>query len=469
MKSLEWRQGAQLCVAVLGMVVGSIGWANADVRPEMTAIRVPDGFIKVDGRDDDWRRLGTSFEQNRVHAEGEAHYDFVRPFLGLEKGPGDISLDACAAVDAKNLYILADVHDDLLFNQAEYLEPWVGDDFEVFLDANDPAKRFNATLNENNIQFLFVPAHINLAFTPGFALRAETYPGLQFATRLRPFGYTIEIAIPKALLPNWKAHPDLDGVGFDLQLADVDTTVVADHDPSGKAELFLLQPDAHFKTAEKLGLLHLPSVAVTPGEAAPPAPMLTDRQLIEALRNPALPDGELAQQVLDSIDGKRAARIAAAAVAQAGPLTRKAGCLLLAKRPELPVDPKLLQAILADPNWDKAPLPETVSYAMVALALRHQMQPAAIYANFANAADIPTRLTFLWCLGENGDRSIVPALIETYKNTNGNVQRTAALSLAQLGDSTGVPTLQATIAGQPKDIFSVKAARLIRLLAAGEK
>ena len=122
-------------------------------------------------------------------------------FLRLENGEWD-GADDCSYVarfahDSKYLYIAGIVRDQLWFNAGGPDNPWVGDDLEVYIDSNPVDKQFQKDLNENDVQFIFIPDHISQNGNGVFIWRADRYPGVMAASRLTPLGYTLEIAIPK--------------------------------------------------------------------------------------------------------------------------------------------------------------------------------------------------------------------------------------------------------------------------------
>ena len=211
---LPGRCGIAFCL--LALVTGA-AHAGAAPRPETRALTVAEGAIAIDGRDDDWRALGQPLDTVRSAASDARHVTFAFTDRGVYSGSEDISLTSWLAADKTNLYVLAEVHDQLLINDAGADDCFAGDDFEVFIDANPPAARFGEKYNENVRQLIFVPGLVNPRFPNTFVWKAEQNPGVTAASRLRPWGYSIEIKIPKALFPNWAANPDMDSIGFDIE------------------------------------------------------------------------------------------------------------------------------------------------------------------------------------------------------------------------------------------------------------
>ena len=188
--------------------------ARAD-RPTMSALRVPDGAIKIDGHLDDWPAAsgGAPYQASANSADHVLH---TRPENGPWSGPADLSATVRAAHDAKFLYLAVQVKDQLWFNAGGSEFPWAGDAVEVYLDANPIASQFQKGTNLNFAQFIFVPDHIYEAGDGIFIWRADKFPGVVAASRLTPVGYTMEVAIPKSVVPNWAANPDLASIGFGL-------------------------------------------------------------------------------------------------------------------------------------------------------------------------------------------------------------------------------------------------------------
>lgn len=92
--------------------------AQAAPRPEASALKVADGAVAVDGRDSDWRIYGAALEQGRKSVLSATSLTFTYPDRCTYSGPDDIGFTAWLAMDSANLYVLADVRDQLLINDA---------------------------------------------------------------------------------------------------------------------------------------------------------------------------------------------------------------------------------------------------------------------------------------------------------------------------------------------------------------
>ena len=425
MGSISGTAGGRLAGVCILLLSGLTAAAAAD-RPTCHAFRVPENAIKIDGQSDDWVAFLGDLDAAATSANDVAHTTFHFDERGSFTGPKDLSLKAWCAIDAENLYVFAEVHDQILINDAGPANAFSGDDFEVFIDANDPAARFAAKTNENVRQLIFVPAFVNPCFKQTFIWHSEQCPGVVAASRLRPWGYTIEIKIPKALFPHWQAHPDLDSIGFDLCANDADASGVDLYHAALKDAMFLLSPAAHFQSPAKLGVL---SFAGKPAKAPTKV---------------AVPVESEAEQLLGSIATPDVARIAAA-LASREEAVRKAACEILAKRPELnvPMD-ALLQMVTLDAGSGSGQpgAPDLLTYALIALAERHQLPVARLFGTYARVGDPALRLTFIWCCGIQGDKSMVPELAKLLYDGSVRIRMMAAIALAALGDRAALPALQ---------------------------
>lgn len=210
----------------------------------------------------------------------------------------------------------------------------------------------------------------------------------------------------------------------------------------------------HPGAPEKLGTLDFqpaPPLAPTLPETAKPTPSAVQAALSSAKADPVL----LAQQVLDCMGDDQAAELAAAALAHPSPAVRKAGLYLLAKRPALSAPVAALTAFLARPSKESIYATyddhDLRTYALMALALRHQLPVTqdgfGFYTRLASAQSL--ELTYLWCLGANGDRAAVPYLCKLLYDSNLRVRIKAAMALGALGDPAAVPALEEMAANDP--------------------
>ncbi len=426
---------------------------GTEARPVMRALRVRDGAIVVDGRFDDWPACAFAAPYERVaDSLACAQGPLIQAGHGAWLGSDDLSAHVRAAVDSTTLYVSATVRDQLLFNEGNADAPWVGDEFEIFLDANPPAQRFQPGTNENFAQFIFVPEHLWQHTTGTFIWRSAKYPGVVAASRITPLGYTIEVAIPKDVVPYWKAHHELDSIGFDVQIGDIDSPGLIGHDAGPKINMELLQPYPHFNSAAQLSTLQFD-------------PALTTSTPRKARPDHTLPGYEAAQKLLDHFDAPGIERQANAALKHAD-LARKAALFILSKREELPADTQAIAAILRAPE-DKSRGGFTLDarvYALMALAERRQLPAAEALTRYGASDDLVLQQTALWAIGLNGDRSVAPALAKLFPTTTGLTQEIAAISLARLGDKTSVPLLKTIAQRDRGQSFGILSQQLLSAL-----
>lgn len=407
--------------------------ATQSARPSMQAYRVADGAIKVDGRLDEWPTMPIEKGYARVAIARERDTLKFPLMRGALMGPADFSVYPEAAVDDQYLYISANITDQIMMHAGTAETAWDGDDFEVYVDASPADKRFAEGINTNSKQFIFVPENIMDGVEGTFIWHAKDNPGVKAASRLTPMGYTIEVAIPKALFPNWKADTNLDAVGFEIQCGDLDTPGPLGHDAGPKTQIFVMQPAQHFMSSAKLGLLKIDE-QVTPVHNEPRMYKLTA-------------DYAEAQKILDRwsapVNLGGVAPNWSALLDPANPLTRKAVAFVLERNPMMD-DPAKLIAIL-----DEKPVEgieqitqEARPYAMIALAERKQLPAQKTFDLFAKSDDLILAQTAIWCLGKNGDKSIAPKLAEIYPGAKDLTKEYIAMSLAELGDATGAATLR---------------------------
>ncbi|HEY8666676.1 MAG TPA: HEAT repeat domain-containing protein [Tepidisphaeraceae bacterium] len=416
----------------------------AFVRPETSAIRVPDGAIHVDNLlDDEWAAAGDALNSCAFVVDAKKSWAYPDPERGKHEGPEDAGVTLHFAHDSKNLYIRADVHDNFLVNNADEKLPNNGDDLELFLDANPADARFGDKNNENVHQIMFVPGGVNPLWEKAFIWQREKNPGVEAASRLRPWGYTMQIKVPKELLPNWKEHPDLDAIGFEGLIGDADAPGVDCHHPALKGALFFGTPARHFLAPAQFMLLKLPKEPIKWGEVRREPKPKAD-EFIESLKKldwfvPEM----LAQTALDLIDDPRAAEVAAAMIRVNDPAMCKAGAQILAVRPALkaPID-ELIE--LATPTAkERAHSREITGYAMMALAERQKLPAEKFFDLYGKNDDPQLRLTYLWCCGVNRDAAIVPRLLEILrKDPSTRARMMAALALGEIGGQDTLQELQ---------------------------
>jgi hypothetical protein len=270
--------------AVLALASSAV--AQEPARPSADAVRLPDGVIRIDARGDEWE----AFVIEPLVSDAKTGWGAQYPERGDRTGDDDCSFSLKLAHDSKHLYVLAHVHDEFLVNTSDAKDPYYGDDFELFIDANPKDKRFAAARNENCLQFVFVPARVNPNWPEVFVWQTEKFPGLKAASRLVPGGYVIEVAVPKALFPHWKENANLDAIGFDAIVEEADSPGVDAAHPSIEGVMWMMRQGNHFMTSEGLGEVRL-------GQE------IADAQAVQAEEEVASPE----QKLLDALGTPEAA------------------------------------------------------------------------------------------------------------------------------------------------------------------
>jgi hypothetical protein len=441
-----------MCLALILSVAaaayaGPDGSAEATTQPakrlEVTAFRVPDGTITIDGRDDDWSRAGDALARCKILAEGNALWGYAIPDRGEYRGPDDCSAVVQLAHDSNNFYVLADVHDQFLINTSDENHPWFGDDFELFIDANPPDARFADKPNENVRQLVFVPAYVNPKWTKTFIWDAKRNPGVEAASRLRPWGYTIEIKIPKALFPAWKANPDMASIGFDGMCGDADSPGVDFAHPAVKGNLFFLTVDMHHKNPKALSLAKLEKDPVTL------KPKVTVRPL------PEEPWSD--QGLLDYLGNNDTGRLALTVLTDDTLASAKAPLFIFSHCPDLKIPAGSLQKFskVAEVGQEEANHPgyrEIAEYAMMAMAVRGKLPAKDLFKLYGRCEDKELRLTYLWSCGVNKDAAIVPDLLTILDDKNIRMRMMAIWALGEIGDKSVVEELN-KIAEKDKESY----------------
>ncbi len=413
---------------ILGIGLASTMARAAEPRPQAHAVRVPAGSFSIDGRSEDWQRIGGRVSQHALKAAGEKHVGFAYPERGAYQGAADTSLMLWTAVDEEALYLLADVRDQLLINDVADDAVFQGDDFEIFLDTRSLDARYTKRPNDPNVrQLVFIPAFINPRFSQVYLWKAEQYPGVVAASRLRPWGYTIEVKIPRSVFPYWREHPELSSVGFEVCINDADASGVDLYHAAIKHALFAFRPWAHFLSPEKLGELTFASEPIALGEA--PAPVA---------ETPA-------QRLLDNLADLKSAGLVNEALGAKDREVRKAALMALAKLPTLPVSIDTVRTLIrppADRSYGRIADPDLLTYALVILAQRKQLPVKDYFGYYLRVIDPGIRLTYLWCAGINGDRTIRADIEKLLLDGNIRVRNMAAIALGMLGDPQSLPALR---------------------------
>jgi len=455
-------------------------------RVILTAIRVPDGLITIGERGNEWWWSELDWEDRARcrHEPGAEMWALSDESRGWYFGKDDCSVTLHFAHDTDYLYIRAEVRDQVLFNTADPETPNLGDDIELFIDANGPDKRFAETNNENVRQIMLVAGDINPAWRePHIWQSDKTAEKPRAASRLTPHGYTMEIAIPKASFPHWKENPDMDSIGFDGFLVDADAPGVDIHHPALKGAHCFCTYAQHFLKPAHLSLLVLEKEPVSiphshwralPGptwESGPSTKFIPGADLAHSHTSPLPPSpgAEVwAQKVLDLIDDPQADLIAADAIKSRSHLIAKAGMLVLARRPNLPLPEAMMEetkrlAARKDPEAVAA-----VLYAMEALAVRKQFPVADMFAITKPSTDPAVWLTFMYYSGLNGDKAATPILLNILKNDpNFRLRMMAALALGMLQDPTALDALQEATSDKDGDV-RLQAADAIKKIEAAK-
>ena len=117
----------------IALLLPLAAYASADepARPQVTALRLPDNSITVDGLDADWQAAGEALNRCTAASADRKMFGSPNPDRGEWTGPDDCSLTVRLAHDSQNLYVLGDVRDQFLTNTSSVAMPFFGDDFEV--------------------------------------------------------------------------------------------------------------------------------------------------------------------------------------------------------------------------------------------------------------------------------------------------------------------------------------------------
>ena len=173
--------------------------------------------------------------------------------------PNDLSADYRIMWDKDNLYLFADVTDDVLKNDAD--EAWENDAVEVFIDADNSK---NKSYGSNDYQYVFVWDKTSPKIKE---VKHDHTNGVQFAFSTTDTGYRAEIRFPWSTLG---ATPHVGSkIGLDVH--------VVDNDKGGKRDRKLIWHDKKdnawqnpqmFANAELAGLVGWWKLDETDGNAA---------------------------------------------------------------------------------------------------------------------------------------------------------------------------------------------------------
>jgi len=450
---MAWTSARSLLLLVAGLLLAMMRPA-VGARKEVAAVRVPDGAITVDGQFTEWPGI-VGLEKYRLAADTEKNLYFTNTDRGVYGGPADCSMEAWLAADAQMIYLFANVHDQSLFNDTRPDNPFEGDDFEVFIDANPPEARFAPAKNDNVKQFIFVPRYINPQMPLGFIWQREQFPGLLMNSRLTSWGYQIEIGIPKALFPAWKAHPEgADSFGFDAQAVDADSPGQDGPHTSLKYACILLSSGVHFQNSVDYSNVKIDAQPATLAVMPAASQRLVDIDALLA-QLPTVREADiplLAQGMLDYMGDARIAQVIPLALESKSPVLRKTALFILAKRPEVPAPVDKLLAIATPPKdltYGQVDGHDILCYTLVALAQRHQLPVDGWFGFYPRLAAPQVVLTYCWALGVNGDRHATPLLAKLLYDSNLRIRIKAAMALGELKDPAALPALDEMAANDP--------------------
>lgn len=407
---------------------------------------LPDKAITIDGNEDDWLRYGEDFQAVRMAPDLSKNLLYALADEGEYAGPADFFFEAWAAVDSDNLYLLAHVYDQSLFHDALRDEIYQGDDLEIFIDANSEKNLFAENRNENCRQIVLLADYLSNTQRGANAIWSDLpAAGIVLSSKIRPFGYVMEVKIPKAIFPNWKANPKQDAIGFDMTVNDADAPGIDTHHGPMKYVGYLLNPGMHFRSNSDLSWLIASPERAVRGKTPKSPKKIAEEKLVSAINKATEVNAEaLAAQMLEYISSPRAGEFASAAIMSKFPVLRNAGLFIYSKRPELPAP---TETIILSLN---KPLPEgilfdlaAVNYALVVLAQRKALPVSDDFNNrFGNSFATTVRLTYAWCLGVNGDKKALPWMIKQMADPNMRIRVKLARSFGILGDPAALPVLQ---------------------------
>ncbi len=141
-------------------------------------------------------------------------------------GTNDLSARAAVQYDDDNLYIAVRVRDNKVMNLArnEPIYIYEGDCIELFLDGRGPADQGSPTYTEGVYHIKFAPS-MDPALPPFHHVskpkRGMDIPGMAYASKLLPDGYTYIVKIPRAAFPEFEFKPGA-VMGFAMHLGDQD-------------------------------------------------------------------------------------------------------------------------------------------------------------------------------------------------------------------------------------------------------
>ena len=194
---------------------------------QSTVVDYASGPVAVDGDLSDWgpvEQFPMRIGREQQLLKGVPYTQTYVPRIDW-KGTADLSARARVAYDERNLYIAVRVLDDSIGNKV-YLKyaagAYQGDCLEVFIDARGEKQRDPA----------FVGRAYHLKIVPPTKEHDEVFctiskppdgplPGLELASLVLPDGYTLELKVPFASLPELEVRPGLN-FGLEMYVSDDD-------------------------------------------------------------------------------------------------------------------------------------------------------------------------------------------------------------------------------------------------------
>jgi hypothetical protein len=174
------------------------------------------GDITLDGEAGDW--AGTE----PILSLGSAERILAVDRKALWRGATDCSAELRARWTPETLYLIINVHDDVLVQDRE--RPFQGDCVEIFLDCRTAEDAEELGSNDDDLQICFVPPSGD---APGFVMvcgdeyKKDRLKTVRYAARQTKDGYTMEIAFPVACLMTDRLRPG-SVLGFNWAVDDRD-------------------------------------------------------------------------------------------------------------------------------------------------------------------------------------------------------------------------------------------------------
>jgi hypothetical protein len=158
--------------------------------------------------------------------------------------PPDLAANFKTRYDATYLYVLVDVTDDVVQNDAG--NNWDNDGIEIFIDINNDK---SGTYGSNDFQFAFVTGN-----TTVYEYQHNAITGVTFARGTKTGGYIMEVRIPWTTLTLGSAPSAGSYVGFDVGVNDDDNNGVRDNQLSWNDGTF-----SEYNNTALFGTLQIPN------------------------------------------------------------------------------------------------------------------------------------------------------------------------------------------------------------------